>query len=414
MTILPQATILGELQVLDVFEQFDGPRLFSCRNNSDVRYLAVWVDEGEVETWLYVPTSELRLAELASGRLDLRTAFAAPEDNFVYLVEVSDEYDSATPILAANVRPEYLPLSDVRLRELPITSTEYTRFPDFARHAIQSNRETVGLRLGFSDPRRIEGPARIVGHVLSTFQETIDAIGQVLVGRPTARGTVPEALRTRTQMSVVSTYSGSFGLELAVDELPDLFGDSLARDSLRTFSDLLDAGAERVQVREVLAPLKVRSAVRYRQFLRSVADAGVSLQFDWASPTRDYRTVKMTSGEAGVAARVISEFESVPPEEYRVEGILTMGDVHSQRFTLTSHADGQRFSGRVLGTAAEQLGRATLNDQYSALIREVRSTTTTTDEESVKYELLELDALDADLGLTDASGTPETVRLGDV
>ena len=146
----------------------------------------------------------------------------------------------------------------------------------------------------------------------------------------------------------------------------------------------------------MLSPLKVRSAIRYRLFLRSVADGDASLKFDWASPARVHRTVEMTAGQAGVAARVISEFEAVPPDEFRAEGKLTMGDVLSQRFTVAL-ADGRRYTGRVPGTAFNALSRATLNDQYSALIREVRSTTAAINEESVRYELLELDALDADL-----------------
>ena len=407
MTVLPHQTVLGELQILDVYEQFDGPRLFSCRNNADTLFLAVWVDEGAVETWLYVPTSALRLAELASGRLDLRTAFASPEDNFVYLVHLSNTNDSdrVEVLRPADVQPDYLPDREVRIREFARQTTAHLEIPDFARHAVQSNRETVGLRLSFTD-RRVDGPAKLIGQVLASFQETLDAIGQAIVGRATPRGTVPSALRARTQMSVVSAFVGSFGLELAADELPDLFGDSPARNSLRAFADLLAAGSERVQVREVLGPLKVRSAVRYRQFLRSVAEGDVSLKFDWASPTKEHRAVEMTAGEAAVAARVISEFESVPPDEYRVEGTLTMGDVRSQRFTLFSTSDERRFTGRVLGSAADSLARATLNDQYSALVREVRSTTTATDEESVKYELLELDALDTDLGVGEESRTP--------
>jgi hypothetical protein len=236
---------------------------------------------------------------------------------------------------------------------------------------------------------------KFVGPLLTSFQGVLDALGQAISGEATERGVVPEAIRAKTQMSIVTTFASSFGVELAGDALPDLFGNSLANDALKAFSALLAAKSERDQLRTALNPLQVRSAVRYREFLRCAADSQTTLTFQWASPKqRALRVEQLTSGQAGVAARVISEFESVPPEEYRIEGTLTMGDVLSQRFTLTAMADGKKFTGKVSKAAAEEFSHATLNERYSALIRELRSTTTVLDNESTAYELIELQALD--------------------
>ena len=116
MTVLPEGTVLGELQMIEVFEYFDGPRLFSCRNNSDVRFLAVHADEGEVDTWLYVPVSERRLEALRVGRVDLHTAFANPEDGFTYLVSFRGSSVEATAVHASSIPSEILPDQGTLLR----------------------------------------------------------------------------------------------------------------------------------------------------------------------------------------------------------------------------------------------------------------------------------------------------------
>ena len=122
MTVLPEGTVLGELHMVAVFEYFDGPRLFACRNNSDVRFLAAHADEGDVETWLYVPVSEVRLEALRAGRVDLHTAFADPEDAFAYVVSFRGTSVEAKAVQANSVPADYLPDQGTLLR-LPMSSS---------------------------------------------------------------------------------------------------------------------------------------------------------------------------------------------------------------------------------------------------------------------------------------------------
>jgi hypothetical protein len=78
------------LSIVEVFDAYDGPRLFSARDAAGVLYLALWVDDMEDESiWLYLPLSASRMAELQQGQLDLRSAFLAPEMNTVFRVRES-------------------------------------------------------------------------------------------------------------------------------------------------------------------------------------------------------------------------------------------------------------------------------------------------------------------------------------
>jgi hypothetical protein len=86
MTWLPTATVLGELEIGEIFVEFDGPRVFSCTSLTDQIFIAGWAEEGEAaDLWLYLPVSQNRLRMVRSGAMRLRDAFTDPE-SFVYLV----------------------------------------------------------------------------------------------------------------------------------------------------------------------------------------------------------------------------------------------------------------------------------------------------------------------------------------
>lgn len=83
----PDDTELGHLEIDEVFDYFDFPQTFSCRSASRHAYVAFHVEEPpQPDTWLYVRTSDARLAELVGGRMEAREALLRPEDGFVYRV----------------------------------------------------------------------------------------------------------------------------------------------------------------------------------------------------------------------------------------------------------------------------------------------------------------------------------------
>jgi hypothetical protein len=92
MTYLPQNTLLGKLELVEVYEYHDKPVLFACRNASYTHYLVV--QEGvhaRFETWLYASLSYTRFQQVRTGLIDLHDAFSDAEDGFVFLVTLFDD-----------------------------------------------------------------------------------------------------------------------------------------------------------------------------------------------------------------------------------------------------------------------------------------------------------------------------------
>ncbi len=107
---------LGKLQILEVYEFYDRPVLFACRNQSGSLFLAIWVAEhdGE-ERWLYAPVSRSRLDAVRSGQIDLREAFASTEDGMLFLVRVSEAGLQPEVEVLSEVEDDFLPQPGERL-----------------------------------------------------------------------------------------------------------------------------------------------------------------------------------------------------------------------------------------------------------------------------------------------------------
>ncbi|MGA9379023.1 MAG: DUF6575 domain-containing protein [Phormidium sp.] len=100
MSLLPKSTSLGNLEIIEVYEYYDKPCLFSCRNEAGEIFLGVWVDETpNFDIWFYVPMSLKRFQSVRSGGIDLKDAFLVAENGFVFKVVTSDD-DSPSKIVS--------------------------------------------------------------------------------------------------------------------------------------------------------------------------------------------------------------------------------------------------------------------------------------------------------------------------
>ncbi len=117
--MLPEATVLGELKIIEVYEFYIQPALFSCRNRAGQIYLAAWIDDGEeFSRWLYVALSSARFAAVRCGEIGLRHAFAKPEDGIALDVVIHSDPSQAsevTPIPAGQIEESWLPESQEHL-----------------------------------------------------------------------------------------------------------------------------------------------------------------------------------------------------------------------------------------------------------------------------------------------------------
>ena len=89
---------LGKLEIVEIYDYYNQPVLFSCKDADGNLYLVVAADENdEYETWLYANISVDRLKLIHSDKIDLHDAFADTEDG--YVLEVKFPYNNTTPLV---------------------------------------------------------------------------------------------------------------------------------------------------------------------------------------------------------------------------------------------------------------------------------------------------------------------------
>ncbi len=121
---------LGRLEIVEIYDYYDQPVLFSCKNTVSDFYLVVAADENDqYETWLYAKVSVDRLNLIQSDTIDLHDAFADTEDGSVLQVKfLYDETPPLTEFVKSNqISEEMLPMSgeylDLKPKEMPLSFT---------------------------------------------------------------------------------------------------------------------------------------------------------------------------------------------------------------------------------------------------------------------------------------------------
>jgi len=397
MSLLPKSTSLGNLEIIEVYEYYDKPCLFSCRNAAGQIFLAVWVDETpDADKWLYVAMSSRRFEYIRSGGIDLHDAFLTAEDGFVFEIIISHNDTPAEVRIISGERldEDSLPMPGEFLscdtQTLPTLEVK-----EVARLAIQIKREVLNLTLNFPTIHRTEAPVANLGMILQSLQYLINAIGQGKTGQRTTLGRIPKKVIEQTQLSVAGTFAGSFGVELVASSQADLFGDSLAGDAIEEFIQLVNIGSKAEELRECLLKLQSRSASRYRDLLQSLIDSGTGIRLNWGSPKPNrsgFAELSLFAAKAIIS--IINQIQSEAPEEYEITGELVGANKRTKTYEIRDLNTNTKYSGRILDEAMPDVAIATLGQIYVAVIREVVEILPMTGEEKVKHQLVSLNLLE--------------------
>lgn len=399
---LPENTILGKLEMIEVYEFDDKPLLFSCRNGSDSIFMVVLVDEDEeYDTWLYAGVSKRRFELIRSGAIDLHDAFWATEDGLVF--EVKSDIESNAPLEVIKKQSELLgeddlPLPNARLYLNTATLPELDG--DLFRLAKQSSREYLRLAFDFPSKLRTEAPAKMLGEILEALQDLVSVIGDKLHGEGHQVGQISGNILSQLELSVVKVGPGSFKIELASSDLTNLFGESNIGNALEVFMFLLKLEDNEDDLKRQLQDLKQRVASKYLTFLKTIKKDIDGTHFDWASPRPGYRNdVFLTSEKVNRIIDIIELIEEQPPKEFQIIGDLIGANLHTKDFEIWISRGEEKYSGKILNEAIDSVKNATLSMRYVATILETTKIKPMVEDGiEIKYTLLRLDPYESDGG----------------
>jgi hypothetical protein len=393
MSFLPERTVLGQLEIIEVYDFYDQPALFSCKNKSGQIFIVVWVDSSEVaDLWLYASVSSSRFQDARRGLIELRDIFTNSEDSFVYQVETPYQDDlnaSARVIYCHEITNDYLP--EPRQIIQPENDCDDSNIEQVSR---EKRREVVDFILQFPDAEITDAPIGELGSLLFYLQETIYAIGQIKSGKLESH-IIQQEVTQKTQVVISGIFKGSFGMRLegtVYDEDSLGLGESLLGQCMSEFIQLINLGANADELRGKLYTLKKKTAFKYSEFLNALTRIEISkLHIDWASPNS---TLKKT-GEIGLET-VFKTLEVIKNTKLRVETEIYVNvnliqiNYNSKTITLQEVGSRKKYKCFISESASKDVETVSKKVAYIATIQDYVILSPVVDKEKHEYELLSL------------------------
>lgn len=392
MSLLPLNSDLGHLELVEIFEYYDFPRLFSCRNATGALFIAVSIEDTlDGRRWLYVPVSPERLASIKVGAIDLREAFSSPEDGHAFIVSISHSGSCELERVEAKLIPDqYLPESGERLEIETATAFSYGELSP-ALIAPREKRDVVNVVVKPSGALRTEAPARKLGNLLTAIQELLDALGQKVNGSPTLRGAIPQFILDKTEVALAQLFPGSVGMQFKARSNSDLLNQSLFGESVSEWMNLISAADKRDLLSNKLHFLQGRAANKYRGFLEALDDLDTDLTIDWGSPDSvSSKILQMTRREISSALSIVSEITTEMADVIEIDCVLVGLNTRTMTYEVRSLVGNEKYSGRVAEEARSSVEHATLNETYKAQLRQLIEVQATSGEEKTRWILTRL------------------------
>lgn len=395
---LPFGTPLGRLVLEEIYDYFDGPRLFAARNDQGGLFLGYWADETQTgESWLYLPITRDRLMQVRSGGIPLARAFRAAEFGYAFRIDIDRESLAATTVAVAvaEIPDDWLPPANDRLARP--TRTQPALVPsEVAQRAAKERRDMVGFGLrpwGFT---RSEAPLLLLTQSLGSLQGLTEEVGFQIA--PRSSGTQHFGLKDRekierdTKLVAVGSFGGSFGILLGAQESADLFNHSLVGDCLRTITTLLQAGVDERLLHLRLRHLRARVSLRYRDLFQTLARLHSGLTFEWSSP-RIGRRAKLVIElpEVRRIAEIVSRTTSETGPEFTRRARLISANTRSGGYELRGVPGWEKYIGHAeKPEGIADLRRASFDAVYDATLREITEANPLTGEVMTRHLLVRL------------------------
>ena len=380
---------LGKLEIIEVYEYYDQPVLYSCKNASGHFYLVVAATEdAQFLTWLCVAASTERLNLIRSGKIDLHDAFVNSENPYAIQVRVPYEEHASvqTDFIQSNQIPEdMLPMPgeclDLETEILPVLSDteEIVKF---------RKQEILNLILNFAVGSKTQAPIAILSNIFGKLQTVINTIGMICFNAPQ----ITEEIKNSMQISLLQVRPGSFNIHLASPEVTqlDLFDHSDCGDAIEKFFELLNAENNQEKLKELLGQLRLRVAKDYTNFLQALNESVTDTEFKWISPNPNRGgTAYLSNSQMQEVIEILEKFQEEAPSRLTITGILIGASLRTNRFEIKTTE--KTYTGDIADAVFETVENVTLNRQYTAEIQEVTERSEATDElTKPKYLLLSL------------------------
>lgn len=335
---------ISEVEIIETYEYIDGPKLFTCEALSGQKYIVNWIDTTEInDVWFYVPVSDTRFSMVRSGKISLRDCILLSESNFVWEVVTSNVNNEITINLkkCIDIVEDELPDIDSYLDFNEGTLPEKK---DIVTESIRSRRDILDLSLEIAGTHKNEIEAETLGNILVLTQELNNhiALGK---GRH-HKGKIPRDIKEKSKLKTVGFFAASFGVRLQSEATSGMMEFTDTTDTLRDLMSLFSAGDHPNTLKDIVKKINNRATKSYYELLRKFNENRIEVNVEWASPTREVSTTKLSRNTIINAMRIIGGETHVEKKEIVKNGKLVGVDTETKNFHVITD-EGDHYKGKL-------------------------------------------------------------------
>jgi hypothetical protein len=381
---------MGRLTINEIYVRYDGPRLFSCVNESGGYFLGLFVEEDDNdEVFVFAPASSDRLNAVRSGQMPLRHAFEAPLDGGVFVVRSSKTglETSTERRRAGDIPTDWLPDAAARLNlETPTAAP-------LDVEQLEAEARSIGRTIAVFELdgpwTTTEFPLRPLGEVMRTIQDSIDSFAQVVTNNQTNRGAIQREILDETELTFYGQRAASFAFLVASAPRDRLFESDLVKRSLSELTTLIDAASSGT-LEETLGRLHPRALSKYRDLLEQLDDLESGLTAIVSPPTGQGTRSTLTLDGVRDSLELVRSSLGPDVEQVTIEGQLIGVNARTWSFELLDERADRRYSGKTVDRARAQLLGLTIGHRYRAQLLSETELLPVTGEIHHKYRLVEI------------------------
>ncbi|EFC0648292.1 hypothetical protein FA849_00980 [Escherichia coli] len=140
---------LGNLKILNVYIEYEGPRLFSLENETGASFISYWIgDEENHEKWFLIPCSKARVIAFEKKKIDLKKLLSQHEQDHFYRIEMPFDHKkecSFNPLPSKDIYGIKLPKEGIfvdKIRVFDNSAVDFNLIPTHEVKISKTNKDT--------------------------------------------------------------------------------------------------------------------------------------------------------------------------------------------------------------------------------------------------------------------------------
>ncbi|MCC3378443.1 DUF6575 domain-containing protein [Paenibacillus farraposensis] len=429
---------IGALNIIDVYEYVDGPKVFSCISDLGQKYIVNWIDTSPTtDTWFYVAVSDKRLQAVNSGEISLREVILNSERKSIYQVVtparglgeviiskrkvttiIEDELPDVdsfvdvfventeimpskgeTPCFSSTTEGKQAAKREPVTNEVPVEvvpevikkNKQVSKLPpkeDTRKVALFSRRDVLDLSFNVKGTHQYELDALVLGYALVHTQELVNYIP--LEKKQSGRYKLGKDQSRKGKLKAVGLYAASFGIRLESEVESDLLGDTELSHTLEALMKLIESTDNIEKFKIYIGNLNIKATKIYYDFLKLLNEEDIELTAEWASPNSKHRISRLDHVTISNAIRAINEETKQEQTIIKIVGDLVGINVKRNKFNLIT--DNEEH---VHGTISKALRdkQFTVPLRVEATVKETTEVNLLSGKEVTSNTLLDIKAL---------------------